>query len=89
MPGPTLGQKFGLDTAADWDAPPAGQEEIELAIADAKCRESSGITEAMYDKEFAEQEKLVEENSRDLAPLIEKNKKLTETAREIIREYAS
>lgn len=88
MPGTTLGQQFGLDKQTAWDAPPAGQEEIRIAVADAKCRESSGVSKAAYEQEFADEQELVEKNKSDLMPLIEKHKKLTETAQEIINEHA-
>lgn len=84
MPGKVLAQQFGLDKATDWDAPAASAEEIRIATADAQCREESGYTKALYDAEYAAQEKLVKEHASELAPLLERNRKALEAARTII-----
>lgn len=86
MPGEVLHNTFGLETAANWDSPSASAEEIRIATADAECRESSGYSQALYDAEFAAQEKAVAEHAAELAPLLERNRKSLEAARKIIAE---
>ncbi|MDO4613748.1 MAG: hypothetical protein Q4B10_06755 [Actinomycetaceae bacterium] len=86
MPGEVLHNTFGLETASSWDSPSASAEEIRIATADAECRESSGYSQALYDAEFAAQEKAVAEHATELAPLLERNRKSLEAARKIIAE---
>jgi hypothetical protein len=58
----------------------ASAEEIADAVADAECRESSGLTEAAYEKNWEEQTKLVEQNRDKLdrirAEAVERKKML-------------
>lgn len=62
MPPTELAADFGL-ADADGDAFAApGVEEIQLAEADAECRESSGLTEALYDAEFDAQVAFIADN---------------------------
>lgn len=86
MPGDVLTQKFDLDKDPEWNSPPATSEEIAVAVQDAKCRESSGYSEALYNAEYEAQEKVVKEHASELAPLLERNKKVLEAARKIIKE---
>lgn len=46
--------------------PEASAEEIAAAVADAECRESSGLSEAKYDRSWDVQLQLVEENRDEL-----------------------
>lgn len=63
MPSPSISLRFGLSAT-----PEAGQavsvspEEIELAVFDAECRQSSGYEEARYGAEWSRQVTLLAEN---------------------------
>ncbi|KJL30216.1 hypothetical protein [Microbacterium oxydans] len=60
MPPADAQRKWGLDDES------ASAEELAVAVADAECRDSSGLSEITYEKSWAEQEKLVEENRDNL-----------------------
>lgn len=59
MPPSAVAQKWGAVTGGT-TAPSA--PEIAAAVADAECRESSGLASLAYEKNWAEQQKLVEKN---------------------------
>lgn len=62
MPTDSMRQRYGwADTAAD-SAPPLTPDEIADAVEDAKCQESSGYSESIYDAEWERQVSLLEEN---------------------------
>jgi len=80
MPPPPLDEQFGI-TGPNKTAT-ASAEEIAVAIADADCRESSGLSEARYEAEWDHQLKLVAENRDTLdriraEALVHKEKLLT------------
>jgi hypothetical protein len=81
------------DAATEWGVGSGGTsepsaEEIAAAVADAECRESSGMSAAMYERTRREQQKLVDENRDKLDRIrteaIEREAKM----REIVAENA-
>jgi len=80
MPPPPVDEQFGI-TGPNKTAT-ASAEEIAVAITDADCRESSGLSEARYEAEWDHQLKLVAENRDALdriraEALVHKEKLLT------------
>jgi hypothetical protein len=61
------------------------QQEIDLAVADASCRESSGWSEAYYQKVWDAQAKLVSEHADELIRIREER----EAAREIVLDVVA
>ncbi|WP_417554400.1 hypothetical protein [Microbacterium sp.] len=92
MPSRTLLQTLGIPPR--WQsgdgAPenPLTQGEIELAVADATCRESSGWSKAIYDAMWVAQTKTVTEHADELVRLRERGDALLKSALQIIAEHA-
>lgn len=59
MPPTVVAQKWGIETGG---TPGPSAEEVAAAVADADCRESSGLSAFTYERNWEEQQKLVEEN---------------------------
>lgn len=64
MPTQEVSQRFGL-TGPEASVT-ASVEEIAVAVADAECRTSSGLAELRYDREWEEQQKLLDANRDQL-----------------------
>lgn len=63
MPSESLSARFGLTATPDaGQTVTVTQEEIELAVFDAQCRQSSGYERARYDAEWSRQVTLLSEN---------------------------
>lgn len=85
MPSPSLQLKFGL---GDPDSVPS-VDEIELATADASCRESSGYAQALYDAEWRLQRDALLENADTLTSHRAEIERYVSEARRVINEYGS
>lgn len=59
MPPDVAAQEWGIETGG---TPEPSGEEIAAAVADADCRETSGLSAATYDKTWEAQQELVDEN---------------------------
>lgn len=66
MPPQELALQFGLDNEPDSTATTA---EIHVAVTDARCMETSGYAEAVYDAEWAAQTAALEQHRGALEPL--------------------
>ncbi|UGS26232.1 hypothetical protein K8F61_16625 [Microbacterium resistens] len=64
MPTQEVSQRFGL--TGPEASMTASAEEIAVAVADAECRTSSGLAELRYDREWEEQQKLLDANRDQL-----------------------
>ncbi|WP_110589789.1 hypothetical protein [Microbacterium suaedae] len=62
MPSESVRIRFGLNPAKDTPPAPLTQAEIDLALADVDCRESSGYHQALYDAIWEREARLLEEN---------------------------
>jgi hypothetical protein len=67
MPSPSLGRRFGLDAGPGGRSSGPTPDEIGLATADARCRESSGYAQAFYAAERDRQLKLIGTNQDALS----------------------
>lgn len=66
MPTGSLTNKWGLNQdVPEWELDPATVDEIEVAVADAKCRESSGWAEARYQAEWSAEEEFLEKHRKE------------------------
>lgn len=63
MPSEGAMEKWGILSGG---TPEASAEELAAAVADADCRETSGLAEAKYQKSWEQQLKLVQENRDEL-----------------------
>jgi hypothetical protein len=79
MPSPSVSDRYGLNEDG-YRTPHSSPEEIALAVADARCQESSGYLKAFYDAEWERQLELLSENADTLAPI---KKQLDEEHRRI------
>ncbi|MGH9245962.1 MAG: hypothetical protein ACRD29_16925 [Acidimicrobiales bacterium] len=92
MPTPFLREEFGDDVSEPdvlepWSPPSV--EEIEIAVEDAKCRESSGVRREFYDAEVEAQLEAVAENEDALERVraaVEEDRRRVE---EILSEYGA
>lgn len=67
MPTGSLSDKWGLgQDKPSWEIGPATADEIEVAVADAKCRESSGWAEARYQAEWSAEEEFLKKNRKEM-----------------------
>lgn len=84
MPGEDLRQQFGMggDEATPRETP--SQSEIDLATADAKCRESSKYSATLYQAEFEAQLRAIETNDEELTRAREHNEAVADQANKII-----
>ncbi|MFK4788237.1 hypothetical protein [Microbacterium sp. ZW T5_56] len=79
-------QRFGL--VGEQLSETASAEEIAVATADAECRESSQLSEKLYNIEWAEQQKLVDENRDKLEAIRAAGIARNDKSREIVAENA-
>ncbi len=84
MPGPELAEQFNLAQAADPDAQAPSQAELDVAIADAECRSSSGYEAAEYEVTFELQAELAQQNRRELEKALGENSEASSAAREVV-----
>ena len=63
MPPPSLSERFGLGGNSEGGP---SSEEIRIAVADAECRESSGLSQELYTLEFEAQLRHVAANEEEL-----------------------
>lgn len=93
MPSPTLRDRFGLDPVTPGglqrQQPEPSAAELELASADAQCREESGVSEAQYQAEIDEQASLLDRNREALEALGEAMTESKETYQRILAEFES
>jgi hypothetical protein len=86
FPTPEWSQRWGLDGDSDGGEDPTfgspNPEEIDYAVKDAQCRDSSGWTETFYTVEWALQEEYVRENFDKL----EKQRAQNETREQLFRD---
>jgi len=95
MPGPQLSQKIGLNPGADAPqsaiaASPGTVSEYErkIAVADAKCRISSGWQQAYYDADWNSADAYVKKNQKELSARLGQIKQVEVTCREIVKKYS-
>ncbi|MFJ3427415.1 hypothetical protein [Leifsonia aquatica] len=91
MPPKSLRDTFGLGGATDGpirDAGSATAEEIRLASVDAKCAETSGFHQRLYDAVWDETSKLFRENFDALERAKAKLNKQDRAAQDVINSYA-
>ncbi|MGO4680504.1 hypothetical protein [Microbacterium sp. 2MCAF23] len=86
---PTGGGTYG-DTEVDPDSDPGPRRstpaEIELAVADATCRDSSGWTKAYYDAQWDAEVRVVQKHADQLKTMKADIEALTAQARQIIAD---
>ena len=85
MPGPQLSQKIGLNPGAD---APQSEYERKIAVADAKCRISSGWQQAYYDADWNSADAYVKKNQKELSAWLGQIKQVEATCREIVKKYS-
>lgn len=85
MPSHGLDAKYGIPDDLEG---PAAAGEIDVAVADAKCRESSGYTKAFYTVRWNETARLYRENYDELLRVREKLRKHDAAVQKVIDEYA-
>lgn len=89
MPSESLSDRFEL-----WATPDAGQdvvvtqEEIELAVFDAQCRQSSGYEQARYDVEWSRQVTLLAENLTALEDVKSQIEEVDRSISDVIASHA-
>lgn len=88
MPNRHDSVEFQLSTAVLWNAPPPSFEEVELALFDAECRESTGFAEAYYEAEWQAHLELIEQNLPALQAEAEFNEAYLQRARTVIAALA-
>ncbi|WP_350257620.1 hypothetical protein [Scrofimicrobium sp. R131] len=89
-PVPTNSQveKWGWpNDIAPWDIPPASADEIEAAVFDAKCRDSSGWSQARYDAEWDAEVAYLTKHYKELEAKRVKYEAITEAYLNEIREH--
>ena len=89
-PVPTHSQveKWGWpDDIPPWDIPPASADEIEAAVFDAKCRDSSGWSQARYDAEWDAEVAYLTKHYKELEAKRVKYEAITEAYLNEIREH--
>lgn len=84
MPGEDLRQQFDLGGNGVEPRAVPTQSEIDLATADAKCRDSSKYSERLYRAEFEAQLRAIEINDEELARARQHNEAIAEQANKII-----
>lgn len=82
MPPPSLVAQFGVDVMDSL----IGAPEIEMAVADAQCRETSGFSDALYLVEWERQSEALAENAEDLVRERDAIKEHLAAAQEIITD---
>ena len=87
MPTSGLAQKFGLVGGNDSDSGVTA-EEIQIATADAKCQESSGYKQALYDEEWRNQVETMHANADDLARIYDVLSENRKKVMDVIAENA-
>lgn len=89
MPG-ELRVEFGLGGGDGGSEPRAipSRSELELATADAACRDSSGYTETLYRAEFEAQLRALDVNDEELDQVRRRNEAIAVRARKLIAESA-
>jgi hypothetical protein len=85
MPSPSLDKRFQVGGSGTSASP----EEIEIATADARCRESSGYAQQIYDVEFLRQLEAVAQNRDSLDRARGDTARLNRVIRSIIAEHGS
>lgn len=85
MPSESDAVSFGLPTASEWDATPAGDDEKKLATIDAECRESSGFQQAYYGALVKAQRDAIAENEHALRDNLAEIARVDESAQEVIQ----
>jgi hypothetical protein len=85
MPSPSIVKRFHIGRGGS----SASQEEIEIAVADARCRESSGFAQALYDDEVDQQLALFGKNRAALERTRAAAKRNFERARAVIAQHGS
>jgi len=83
MPSPSLDKRFQVGGSGT----SASSEEIEIATADARCRESSGFSRQIYDVEFAQQLESIAQSREALERAKADTARLNKRTRSIIAKY--
>lgn len=86
MPSPSLLRRFGLEPGPAGGSTAPTPDEIRLATADARCRESSGYARAFYASERARQLKLIASNEDALARVEEAYTRHSRQVRDVIAQ---
>jgi hypothetical protein len=86
MPSPSVAKRFAV--GRNLNAPPA-PEEVRLASADARCRESSGFATRLYDLEVDNQLDLIADNEDALERVRAANRGENRKANAVIARYGS
>ena len=87
LPTDSQMSRWGLDQdVAPWDIPAATQEEIDVAVADATCRDSSGWRQAAYDAQWNAQIVYLQKHYKELEAQRAKWEALEQTYLDTIRE---
>lgn len=85
MPSSSIVKRFHIGRGGGSASP----EEIRIAVADARCRESSGYAQAVYDNEVDQQLALFAKNRDALERTRAAFKRNVERAREVIAQHGS
>lgn len=89
MPSESLSARFGLAATPDaGQTITVTQEEIELAVFDAQCRQSSGYEQARYDAEWSRQVTLLSENLTALEDVKSQIADIDRSLSEVIASHA-
>jgi hypothetical protein len=83
MPSPSIARRFKLGSSGSTASP----QEIQLAVADARCRESSGYAKHLYAVELDKQLDLISSNRDALDRVKAANARHHKKARSIIARY--
>ena len=84
MPPLAVGAQWGL--IGPHKTPTPSEDELTAAVADAKCRETSGVSTALYDAEWAHEQELIGKN-RDKLDRIRDN--ITKNTKELLEIVAA
>jgi hypothetical protein len=84
MPSASLSAEFGLDGDGVTTSP--GARELEVAAADASCRESSGFRQTVYDLEWEKEASALQENADTLTRAQEHNDARRAAALKVVNE---
>lgn len=86
MPTPGLIEQWAWpQDTPPWEKPPASAAEIEVAVADAKCQESSGWNQAVYDAAWDAELAFLKDNFVEINARGERYRALTEKYLEVIK----
>jgi hypothetical protein len=85
MPSPSIVKRFHIGRGGGSASP----EEIQIAVADARCRESSGYAKALYDNEVDQQLALFAKNRAALERARAAAKRNLKRARAVIAQHGS